>query len=329
MKSFRERSPLAVTVITIAVLTLVGLAAFFSDRLPIIGLGAPHHADFAEAAGLRPEDEVLVAGVKVGEVTSVDLEGDHVRVTFRSRGVRIGEQSRASIKIRTLLGAKYLELEPRGAGELDGAIPVDRTVTPYDVNEAFTGLADTLDEVDTRQLGESFRTLSDTFRDSPPVVRSTLDGLSRLSNTLSSRDDELAALVSNTRRITGTVADRNGQFDALIKDGNQLLEEVRMRRAAISDLLTGTRELSGELSGVVRDNGQQLRPALEQLGRVTEVLRRNQNQLDESLRKAGPFYRMIGDTVGNGRWIDVYVCGLIPSSPESRDCEPPPRPGGN
>lgn len=331
MKSFRERNRLGVTVSVLSALLLLSFGAFSFERIPVIGAGPAYYANFTEAAGLRPDDEVLVSGVKVGEVSDVDLEGEHVRVTFRARGIELGDQSRASIRIRTLLGQKYLHLQPRGEvdEDTDPVIPLERTVTPYDVNEAFTGLTDTLEEIDTRKLGESFRTLSETFRDSPPVVRSTLDGLSRLSETLASRDEELSALVSNTRRISTTVAERNAQFEALLTDGNLLLDEVRQRREAISALLTGTRELAAEISGLVADHREQLRPALEQLGRVTEVLQRNQDKLDESLRMAGPFYRMITDAVSNGPWIDVYVCGLIPSSEENRDCAPPRTPGGN
>ncbi|WP_243788012.1 MCE family protein [Saccharopolyspora gloriosae] len=327
MKPFRERDPKKLATAAVVVAVLLALGTAFSDRLPFIGAGPIYQAHFAEAAGLRAGDDVLVSGVQVGDVSAVTLDGARVRVSFHVKGIRVGDESRAAIKIRTLLGRKYLQLEPRGQRPQprDEPIPVRRTVTPYDVNDAFRGLTDTVGELDTAGLAESFRTLSDTFRDSSPVVRSALDGLSGLSRTLSERDAQLAELVSNTRMVSGTLADRNAQFEALLGDGNRLLEEVRARREAISALLDGTRALSAELSGLVSDNNEQLRPALEQLERVTTVLRDNQGQLDRSLSMAGPFYRQISGALGNGRWVDTYVCGLIVAPEDAgapRDCAP-------
>jgi len=91
-----------------------------------------------------------------------------------------------------------------------------------------------------------------------------------------------------------------------------LLAEVRQRRAAISTLLTGTERLSIQLRGLVADNRQQLRPALEQLDRVAAVLQRNQQNLDRALQLEPVFIRLFTNSLGNGRWFDNYVCGLLP-----------------
>jgi phospholipid/cholesterol/gamma-HCH transport system substrate-binding protein len=48
------------------------------------------------------------------------------------------------------------------------------------------------------------------------------------------------------------------------------------------------------------------------LGRVTDVLVKNQQGLDRTLALAGPYYRLVGNTLGNGRWFDTYLCGLVP-----------------
>ncbi|QFZ23499.1 MCE family protein [Saccharothrix syringae] len=311
-----ERNPVTVGVVSLTVIALLLLAAFNSDDLPIIGGGTTYSAEFTEAAGLVESNEVRVAGVKVGEVTAVELDGDKVRVSFRVKDAWVGDRTTATIRIKTLLGQKFLALDPQGGQALDPGTPIprERTLSPYDVQEAFNGLASTVGQIDTRQLADSFQVLSETFQGSAESVRGALDGLSALSKTISSRDEELAELLANTRQITKTLADRNEQFERLLADGNSLLEELRKRRDAIVALLGGTRALSRELSGLVTDNQEQLRPALEQLDRVTEVLQRNQDTLERSLALMAPFYRVFANTLGNGRWFDVYICGLLPPS---------------
>jgi phospholipid/cholesterol/gamma-HCH transport system substrate-binding protein len=309
----KQRNPIRTGAISLTLIALLLLAAFYSDDLPIVGGGTSYAADFSEAAGLVPGNEVRVAGVKVGKVTKVRLNGDRVRVTFKVKDAWVGDRTTAMIRIKTLLGQKFLSLDPQGQQPLSPGdpIPKERTLAPYDVNEAFNGLATTVGQIDTKQLADSFTVLSDTFKNSPEHVRGALDGLSALSKTISSRDEQLAKLLQNTRQLTKTLADRNEEFEKLLSDGNLLLGEIRK---AISALLTGTRDLARELSGLVQDNQNQLKPALEQLGRVTTILQRNQDNLDRSLTLLAPFYRVFANTLGNGRWFDTYICGLLPPS---------------
>jgi phospholipid/cholesterol/gamma-HCH transport system substrate-binding protein len=328
MKKFRERNPVAVGAIGGLLLVAIGLLTFYHKELPLIGGGATYAAEFSEAAGLKRGDEVRVAGVKVGEVTAVGLERDHVKVSFRARDVWLGDQTVAAIKIKTLLGQKNLVLDPLGTKELDPGTPIprQRTVTPYDVNDAFGDLAKTAAAINTDQLVAGFRALSQTFTASTPdQVRRTLDGLTALSRTISSRDEELKQLLTNTSKFTGTIAQRTDSIEALIRDGGVLLDEIRARRDAIAALLDGTKNLASQLSALVKENQAQLGPALAQLDRVTDVLQRNQANLDRGLRLAGPFYRLIGNGVSNGPWLDTYLCGLVPAA--GGGCVPP-KPGG-
>src|SRR4029453_5191859 len=186
VKTFRERNPVTAGVVGLTVIGLLMLAVFKAQALPLIGGGTRYSAQFTEAAGLKPNDEVRVAGVRVGQVEKVELDGDHVKVTFRVqdvRGVRLGDETRAETKIKTLLGAKFLMLIPEGSGRLKAGteIPLDRTVSPYDVIDAFSDLATPTERIDTAQLAKAFDTLSATFRNTPEEVQASLTGLSRLS----------------------------------------------------------------------------------------------------------------------------------------------------
>lgn len=330
--SFGERNRVAIAVVGLLVLGAIFVGTLKAEDLPVVGGGEKHAAYLAETAGLRAGDEVRVAGVKVGKVTGIELEGDQVRVDFRVKGVALGEESTAAVKIKTLLGKKYLSIDPLGSGELDGPIPVERTTTPYDVNAAFSDLSSTITEIDTEQLEESLTTMGEVFADTPASVRGMVDGLSRLSRTISSRDDDLARLFESTKGVTGTLAARNEELGALVDDGNLLLTELANRRESIRKLLRSTTTLGRELAGVVRDNEAQLKPALAKLDRVSAMLRRNQRHLNDALAVIGPYYRMLSAAMGNGRWLDSYICGLFDADDAPvlendvvRDC----RPGGS
>lgn len=314
MKSFRSRNPIPIGVVSLLVIGLVLTAAIYSDDLPVIGGGTTYSAEFREAAGIQADDEVRIAGIKVGSVSDVELDGDRVLVSFKVKDAWVGDRSRADIKIKTLLGQKYLSLDPAGQDVLDPGtrIPLERTTAPYDVLEAFRGLAETVNEVDTAQLAESFEVIAETFADTPEEVRSALTGLRSLSKTISSRDQELATLLSNTRQVSQTLADRDAELVKLLTDGNLLLTEINNRQNAISALLDGTRLLATELRGLVADNEKQLGPVLKSLDQLTAMLQRNQDALSEGIKKFAPFARQFNNAIGNGRWFDNYICGLLP-----------------
>jgi phospholipid/cholesterol/gamma-HCH transport system substrate-binding protein len=311
-----SRHPVLAGVLGLVLAAALALVAFNADDLPIVGGGTTYTADFTEAAGLRTGNEVRVAGVKVGTVTRVALHGGVVRVGFRVKDTWVGDSSTVAIRIKTLLGDKVLALDPIGGASQNPrtTIPVSRTASPFDVTAAFGQLSDTVSQIDTDALAQSFSTMAQTFRNTPDSVQGALRGLSDLSRTISSRDTQLAELLSATKQITGRLADDNAQFQALLADGNLLLAEVQRRRDAIGALLTGTQQLAAQISGLVADNTATLGPTLAALDRVTDVLQRNQDNLTRALALAGPYYRMVGNAIGNGRWFDAYLCGLVPDS---------------
>lgn len=333
MKPVKERDPVTVGVVGLLLLALAALLVYNMDRLPFGG-GTAYSADFSEAAGLDEGDEVRIAGVTAGRVTGVALDGAKVKVTFEVEDAWIGDRTTAAIAIRTVLGDKYLALDPLGSGPQDpgSRIPLTRTTSPYDVTQAFQDLSGTVDDIDTRRLAESFETLSDTFENSPPHVRKAATGLSDLSRSVSERDAELSELLRGSARFTKTLEDRKSSFETLIEDGGSLLGELRDRRAAIKALLKGSKDLGTELGGLVEDNEKQLGPTLKALSRVTGVLEENNTQLGKTLALVGPYYRLVGNTLGNGRWFDSYLCGVVPRAylPETSrpgtGCLPPKQP---
>ena len=316
-----QKRPVLTAVIGLVLIAALTLAAFNYEA--IFSGATRYTAEFPEAAGLQANDRVTVAGVEAGRVQDVSLDGDHVKIEFTVEDAWVGNRTTASIEIATLLGSKFLALDPRGDAEQDPDQPIgrDRTKSPFDVVDAFNGLSGTIDQLDTTQLASSLTTLSDTFRDTPPEIRGALDGLSRLSNTISSCNGELKKLLANTRQLSTTLADRRGDVVKLVNDGNLLLGELQRRKDAIANLLDGVQRLSIQLRGLVADNQAQLRPALETLDRVLAVLEENRDNLGEILDKEAVFIRVFGNALGNGRWFDNYLCGLLPPVvPLGGDC---------
>ncbi len=312
---FRERNPVPIGAISI--LAIIGLifVAFKADSLPFIGGGDTYHASFADSSGLKANDEVRIAGVRVGKVTSVDIQGDHVDVTFKIKtSSAFGTQTGAEIKVKTLLGAMFLALDPAGPGQLPSGstIPESRTKSAYDVVAAFSGLADRAEKINLDQLSTSLNTLAAATANTPDALKSTLHGLSALSANVAARDAQVGTLLTNLKKVSGVLAARDGDIVTLMQQSNVLLTAVVGRREAVHRLLVSTSQLSTQLTSLVQKSRGDLKPALANLEGVVSVLRKNQSNLDDSLRLLAPFYRVFTNTLGSGPWFDTWISNLPP-----------------
>lgn len=311
-KPFSSRNPTTIGAIGLVMILALLWAAFNASSLPLIGGGTSYSAYFTEDANLRPNDDVRIAGVNAGKVESTSLDGDKVKVVFTIKNAFIGDASTAEIKLKTLLGAKYLSIDSIGTKPQNPGttIPLSRTHSLFDVYPAFTELTNKIDSIDTGQLAKAFDTMSATFRNTPKSVRSVLTGLSRLSDTIASRDQELRNLLLRANQVTTVLADRDSQLQKLFTDGGLLLDELNARRDAIHSLLVNTSTLSLQLQGLVSDNQKTIGPLLDQLDKVLTLLNNDQVNLDRGLALLGPFYRVFNNTIGNGRWFDNYICNF-------------------
>lgn len=312
MRRYSDRAILRLGASTVVLVVVAMVASFNLQKFPGFR-GTEYHAVFSDASGLRPGNIVQVAGIRVGRVSDIHLDGDRVVVDFTvDGGVDFGPDSSASVEVLNLLGEKYLQLTPAGGGQMSAGstIPVERTESGYDIVRVLSDLATTTEKIDTRRLGTALDTLSGTLEGSSEEIRASFDGVSRLSRAIASRDAELQSLLRRAESVSTLLADRRGDLTTLTRQGDLLLRELRARREAIHSLLVNTAELARHLSGMVRENQAQLGPALRDLREVLTLLRDKRDQVERLIGAMGPYAEILGNIVGTGPWFDAYVVNL-------------------
>jgi len=313
MKLFSERNPVTVGAIGAALTIAAVLAAMFYQQLPFVHPTKQYTAQFSEAGGLVPQAAVQVSGYQVGRVTGVALEGSHVTVRFRvNRDIRLGDRTEASIKTRSLLGAKILEVVPRGEGSLSGPIPVERTIPPYELTDALAGLSTTIEGTDTAQLSQSLTTLAETFSSTPPALQAAVAGLSRFADTINRRDVQLRSLLVNARKATGVLANRTDQVVNLVANSNALLAELRMQSDALDRISGNVSLLSQQLSGFIGENRQTLGPAVQKLNRLLTIVANRKAELATAIHRLNQYAMSLGEALSSGPFFNAYVANLLP-----------------
>jgi phospholipid/cholesterol/gamma-HCH transport system substrate-binding protein len=131
----------------VTLLIACGVYLAFAKELPWADEGYQLNATFENAATLRPSSPVRVAGVNVGEVASIDADGELTRVTFSldDEALPVKEDAEVVIRPRLFLeGNFFLDLRTGSpaAPELpdDGTIPASQTATAVQIDEVLTAL---------------------------------------------------------------------------------------------------------------------------------------------------------------------------------------------
>lgn len=313
MKSFKERNTLTIGVVGVIAVAVGAVAALNYDSLPVVNNDQQFAAYFAEVGGLRADAPVQVAGYRVGNVTSIDLDGDRVLVKFEiDRSVRLGDRTEANIRTKNLLGAKLLEVTPRGQGELTETIPVDRTRPPYQLPDALGDLSATISGLNTNDVSDALKTLAQTFKDTPTSLRLAVDGVARFSQTLDTRDTELRNLLANANKATSVLSERVDQVVSLVADTNALLVQIRTQSAGLDSISSSLSAFATELAGFIGDNRTQLQPALDKLNGVLTIVDNRKARLQEALKYLNQYSLSLGEVVASGPFFKSYVSNLLP-----------------
>jgi len=334
VRPFRERNPIAVGLVSIAVLSVAMLFAFSLDRLTFLRGVYLIEADFADASGLTPDNEVRVAGLRVGKVRDIRLVGpddlqalpgapraqgaakvDRVRVTMEIEdGVRLGNATTGEIKLKTLLGAKFVDLRPRGGAPFlmdGGLIPLDRTSIPFEIYEIINRTVEQFGRLDSDALNEALRKLAAVTEDPDGNLGRALDGLAEATAALSERDAELDSLLQGSDTLLAALATRSEELGRIIDSSSRVLGVLEERRQNVRRFVRGTDQVARELSSLLRSTRGSLDPALKDLHAVLEVVSRNYDPLEEVVRTLGPGAESFGRIFTQGTWGDVWLQSLI------------------
>lgn len=315
MKPIAQRDPFRLGLLAVAVGLLV---MAFVVAISVVSFGTTTYtAMLAQTAGLRVGEDVQVAGVPVGEVTGIELAGDQVKVTFNAdQDLHLGQETTASVKVATLLGTHYLQIDPRGTGDLaDSTIPIGQTAVPYNLQDVLEEGTSRLEELDADKLAAALTAMSTSIEGSGDDLGAALTGVSRLSTMITDRSEQTTELLRAARSVTEQLSSSSADILGLMRQTNLVLAEVTARREAIHRLLVESTRLSDNLVSIVEATRADIRPALRDFEEALATLKAQDRQLKHVLEVMAPAVRYLTNATGQGPWVDLYLpdSGLTPN----------------
>ncbi|HWA65785.1 MAG TPA: MlaD family protein [Mycobacteriales bacterium] len=285
-----------------------------------------YRALFTDASGLRPGDDVDIAGVRVGKVTGERLSGattypdgkqypDDAVVTFEvERSQRFTTNARAVIRYEDLLGARFLSLEqssPSGSTMAPEAVFYpDHTAPALSLTTLFDGFKPLFSALSPAQANQLAADIVADFQGEGGSITALLGNVAALTTNLSHRDALIGQVVSNLDVVLGSVADHDGDLAALIGDLTSLTHGLAADRGQIARALHGIDEVAASVSDLFDKGEPILHHDIGDLFLVAGTLVRNQRILAAAVRALPLGAAAFTRSLGYGTWLNGYVCSV-------------------
>ncbi|MFQ6397363.1 MlaD family protein [Nocardia sp. KC 131] len=240
-----------------------------------------HTAHMSDAGSVRVGDEIRLAGVRVGEVKSLEARNQQVEMRFTvDRSVFIGAQTALDVRMLTIVGGHYIAVIPGGSSPLGAtAIPTGRVILPYSLPRVFQDAIRPVREVDGETLRRNVAALNSSITRSPDAIGSSLTAMesvvdimdqqnAEISRALSLADEYLTALNAN-KQVLATLIGSLRTLETILDNHAREVAEVLTVLARVLDRLG---PLGQAWDRSPQSLAQPMADAVEQLERVGEKM---------------------------------------------------------
>ncbi len=277
-----RRHEIGVGLLLIAALALLGWMSLQVGALAGFGDTLTVRARLPDAAGLTEGAAVKIAGVEVGRVRSLRVEGGvAVAELAIARDAGVGEDVAAQVRARSVLGEKYLALIPGSpdAPPLADGATITRVRGQTEIDELVNMLGALLRGVDPEEVNRGLAALNRALEEDPERLGHMLDDLSVILDHAAEASAELPALARQSREAASRVARLADRAGPTLDHADAVLDRLDAATADLPETAGEVRQLVGE----TRDTVEELRGTLGDARRVVRRIDAHGAEIDAIL----------------------------------------------
>jgi phospholipid/cholesterol/gamma-HCH transport system substrate-binding protein len=294
--------------IGIAGVVVIVVALVAAGLLYVNPLGQHRYtAHMTNSGGVRPGDEVRIAGIPVGKVASVALDRTLVRLTFVvNRAVSIGSDSTLEVKLLTPLGGHYVALDPKGIIPLsDNVIPPEQTTTPFEINDIIQEATPLIKKIDGGVIYDTFTEVANAANKHPDALRDVLQAAETLTRSLSDVTADYHEALDMANEYTATFVAGRQQLVALMQQFALVGARLTSQSTDIIEFFTLLSELGRILDRAVTFYGREVAPVVNGMDDIFDTLFAHPDRIGKAAEGLGQILRIVMPMLsGNGVTID-------------------------
>jgi phospholipid/cholesterol/gamma-HCH transport system substrate-binding protein len=313
-------------VVTATVTAILGISIAGTEVSATVG----YKAVFTDVTGLTVGNDVDIAGVRVGDVTSISVYQRHLAlVGFAIQsGRQLPASVTATIRYLNLVGQRYIELG-QGTGPVGqtlspgGTIPLARTTPALDLTALFNGFQPLFQALTPGDVNQLASDIIDVFQGETPDVTALVATIGSLTSSLATRDNVIGQLITNLDSVLGTINTRTAQLTSLVNTLQALVSGLAADRQPIGQAITAIGQLESATAGLLQVARPGLSTDITQLGRLASNLSSNSATVNTFLQNLPVKMSDIARLASYGSWLNFFLCDATVSG-VSTEFGPPP-----
>jgi phospholipid/cholesterol/gamma-HCH transport system substrate-binding protein len=296
-----------------------------------------YHAVFTNVTGLQSGDTVRVAGVEVGKVNSVGLQGTQAVVSFSvDSSQHLTTTTRAEIHYENVVGQRFLAIiaGPGGGQALrNGAtIPLGHTQPGLDLTQVFSGFQPLFAALSPDEVNRLTASIIAVFQGESGTVNDLVSQTAVLTDNLAQRQQVIDQVLVNLSGLVDAVAGHNQQLGQLIDQFSSFVGGLANERTQIGATISGLSGLTNSFNNQLTQSQPALNQDIGQLASVTGSLAANQQSINAAITSFPAFLTTLDKVSSNGSFLSVYLCNLSITTAGTPDISlipgvPAPQPG--
>ncbi|MEB3068698.1 MCE family protein [[Mycobacterium] vasticus] len=209
---------------------------FVTLRREVSGPTNTYHALFTDVSGLHSGDDVRTAGVRVGRVDKVELDGNLAKITFRvPKSHILYDDTTASVTYQNIIGQRYLGLAPgtsqsHNALPDHGSIPVERTSPSFDISHLLSGFEPLFTLLSPQQVDNLTGGIIAALQGDSASVVTLISQTSALAESFAGPDQVLGDVIVDLDKVTAILARQDRDLQSVIRNSRQALATLAGRR---------------------------------------------------------------------------------------------------
>jgi phospholipid/cholesterol/gamma-HCH transport system substrate-binding protein len=253
------RAPLIGLALFMVVAVTLTWLVYGSLRRDVAGKTASYSAVFTDVYGLREGDDVRMAGVRVGRVEKIDIDGKLAKVSFIvQQEQRLFGNTVASVTYQNIVGQRYLGLSLGQEGTRNllppgSVIPPERTEPSFDVTALLNGYEPLFSLFNPRDADNLTKAVIQSLQGDTSSLATLVSQTSTLTDTFAGRDQALGDTITNLNKVVASLAAQNDNLDGVITQTGDMVSELDRRRPELVSSAGSLARVLGRLSTSVVD----------------------------------------------------------------------------
>ncbi|OXM53880.1 MCE family protein [Amycolatopsis alba] len=276
-----------------------------------------YKARFSDATLLLPNDDVRIAGVRVGQVKDVRIvDRRQAEVEFEvDAGRKLPAGVTAQIKFRNLVGQRYVSLgqgtDSSGKNLAPGGnIPLERTTPALDLTQLFNGFKPLFTALNPDDINKLSYEVIQVLQGEGGTIESLLKHTASLATTISDKDQVIGEVIDNLNSVLDTVNAHTPQLNDLIVKLQQLVSGLAADREPIGDAIDSLGTLAQTTSGLLGEAREPLKQDIAALGTLTKNLNDSQPIVEHFIQFLPQKVTALTRTADYGSWFNFFACEL-------------------